>query len=121
MKRFSGNPKVEVLPNPAGVKSYKLLEELVYRSDIPGPDVIVRIEEGFVSDGATVPRFFWRWFPPTGQYTAAAILHDWLCVYRIYSHKISHRMFNEAMKDLNVPSIIRRPMFWGVWMFGPKW
>ncbi|MDR1281673.1 MAG: DUF1353 domain-containing protein [Opitutaceae bacterium] len=38
----------------------------------------INIPTGFFSDLASVPRLFWRLFPPSGKYTAAAIVHDFL-------------------------------------------
>lgn len=40
------------------------------------------VPEGFVSDGASVPRAFWVFMPPDGLHRAAAWWHDWL-----YQHK----------------------------------
>ncbi|WP_442908701.1 DUF1353 domain-containing protein, partial [Hydrogenovibrio sp. 3SP14C1] len=34
------------------------------------------VPEGFISDGATVPRIFWPIFPPIGRYLKATLVHD---------------------------------------------
>lgn len=36
------------------------------------------LPEGFVTDFASVPRFFWRVLPPWGRYLRAAVCHDFL-------------------------------------------
>lgn len=38
----------------------------------------VYVPRGFVSDGASVPRFLWALIPPDGLHRAAALAHDWL-------------------------------------------
>jgi len=39
------------------------------------------VPAGFHTDGASIPRFFWRIIGhPFGPYLAAAIVHDWYCV-----------------------------------------
>lgn len=44
-----------------------------------GSDEYVDVEDGFVTDGATIPRFLWSILPPIGEYTQATTLHDKLC------------------------------------------
>lgn len=44
-----------------------------------GSDTWVDVEVGFVTDGATIPRFLWWLLPPIGEYTQATSLHDKLC------------------------------------------
>lgn len=34
--------------------------------------------KGFITDGASIPRFFLRIFSPTGRYFGAAIVHDYI-------------------------------------------
>ena len=119
MKRFSDYPLVYIVPRSSGDKVYRLKETLAYRTDVLRDRNII-IAKGFESDGASVPRCFWFMFPPSGQYLGAAIVHDWLVENKICSSRDSAKIFNEAMKDLNVPSAIRRPMYWAVRVFGPK-
>jgi len=38
------------------------------------------IEAGFVTDGASVPRWLWGLYPPVDKYFLAAVVHDWLLV-----------------------------------------
>jgi hypothetical protein len=119
ISRFDRYPVVEVLPAKTGGKIYRLKEPLSYITDIPTTHMI-KVPSGFESDGASVPRAFWRLFPPSGQYTAAAILHDWLCIKKPVSSKDAARIFLEAMENLGVPRRVRYPMYWAVRFFGPK-
>src|SRR5688500_10887432 len=36
------------------------------------------VEEGFDTDYASVPRIFWPIYPPDGEYTEGAVVHDYL-------------------------------------------
>jgi hypothetical protein len=65
---------IQVALIPGKNLKFRLLRDLCFT--IGGERVCV--PEGFVSDGASVPRWFWRMLPPFGLYLRAAILHDWL-------------------------------------------
>lgn len=39
----------------------------------------VDVESGFLTDGATIPRWLWWLLPPVGEYSQACTLHDKLC------------------------------------------
>ena len=44
------------------------------------PDQYITIHAGFVTDGASIPRFAWLFIGhPFGKYFKAALAHDWLC------------------------------------------
>ena len=118
--RFVHPPVVQLLNGSSGGKIYRLAEPVDYvTSVLPYP--LIHIPAGFESDGASVPRLFWPWFPPSGPYTGAAIVHDWLCVERTCTPMEAHAIFDEAMRDLRVPSWQRRPMALAVRWFGPRW
>lgn len=80
----------------------------------------VEVPKGFLTDGASVPRFFWGLIPPWGKYGQAAVLHDWLCEEMGYwnygrwealtRREVDH-LFNAAMKELEVPKLTRNAMF----------
>lgn len=70
--RFSGLVRVEDAAD--GVHD-KLLEPLGYVTTDHWPIVV---DAGFVTDYASIPRFFWRVIPPRGRYNRAAIIHDYL-------------------------------------------
>lgn len=102
-----------------------LASELRYHHDKWG-EIIV--PAGTRSDLASVPRFFWRVLPPFGQYSRAAIVHDHLCELGRHGHphngmssKAAHKVFRDAMKDLDVPGWKRGVMYRAVKWFGPKW
>jgi len=81
----------------------------------------IDIPEGFETDFASVPRGLWNIFPPDGEYTQAAVLHDYL-----YNQRKKHgrtrkecdQIFLEAMEVLGVPWWKRRLMYRAVRSFG---
>lgn len=52
-------------------RTYVLAEDVAFRDE----GILVPI--GFRTDFASVPKFLWSIFPPTGFYQRAALLHDY--------------------------------------------
>lgn len=73
------------------------------------------IPKGFITDGATVPRFFWPLFPPVGRYFLAAALHDYLLTR--FGRKYSDREFLKAMVALSISACIRWTMYGAVRLY----
>lgn len=83
----------------------------------------IYIPKGYLTDGATAPKWVRRWLPAWGQYGAATIVHDYTCEYLSMrsggslvsiSRARSDYMFYEAMKVLGVPLPKRAVMFLAV-------
>lgn len=93
---------------------YTLLEPLQYGELI--------VPAGFESDGASVPRFFWRVVFPPGDADAlrAAILHDY--IYREHpagwTRAEADRLFRDVLIADGVPTFRARLAYWGVRLFG---
>ena len=85
----------------------------------------VKVPKGFVTDLASIPKFFWRILPPFGLYSEAAVIHDYL--YRCegltsYPTKAdADNLFYEIMLDSEVKKWKAYAMFKAVRLFGPKW
>jgi hypothetical protein len=63
---------------------WKLVPGFRYYIGREDSDSYVDVPTGFLTDGATIPRFLWWLLPPLGEYSQATTLHDWLCsTYRI--------------------------------------
>ena len=86
-----------------------------FRYSIGGKDTQqwVTVPAGYLTDGASVPRFFWSFIPPWGAYGQAAVVHDLLCEYlsivdhgkpKAITRQRCDDIFNEAMIVLGVPS-----------------
>lgn len=107
-----------------GEKTFVVTEENIGRVDIIPVDILLpkkwskkveyRLEmdydilgtfipKNYVSDGASVPRWFWNVFPPVGRYLLAAFLHDWKLDSQ-HGWKDSNKAFDEAMKALQIKS-----------------
>ena len=76
------------------------------------------VPKGFQTDFASVPRVFWRILPPDGQYTQAAVLHDYLYNKQDRSRKECDDIFFEAMGVLKVDEWKRVLMYHAVRTFG---
>jgi len=84
---------------------YVLYEEYTYLR----PEWNVTIPEGFVWDGASVPRFLWSisGIRPDGRIRAAALVHDYLYRYggkvpscsRVFTRKEADRLFYEMIRE----------------------
>lgn len=77
----------------------------------------ITIPSGFKSDGASVPRVFWGFFPPIGKYLPAAILHDYLLSQK-YEWSIALDYFNEALKECSVSYLTRKVMVLSIKIYG---
>ena len=73
--KFSGRPLVWLMEDPRLVRLY---ESFSYTT-LAGQKHVA--PAGFIFDGASIPRFFWRTIGPplTGKHRYAAIIHDILC------------------------------------------
>lgn len=109
MNRFNGNPIVEVLPTAKGW--YRLHKGLTFWSEKYSRLIVV--PAGFITDFASIPRFFWRILPPFGKYAAAAIVHDFLYATKPdwCNRKIADSIMLEANEVLDVKSWKRTTMY----------
>lgn len=89
-----------------------------YRVAKPFLIIGYQIPNGFITDGASVPRLLWWLFNPMGRYAKAAILHDWLLKQRKYGRKDADFLFRAAMRDLGVIAWRRWTMWAAVRLFG---
>lgn len=53
-----------------------LTEPLIYWIDDASAIIVA---DGFVTDGASIPRFLWAVYPPFGPWARAGVVHDYLC------------------------------------------
>ena len=80
-------------------------------------DTIV-VPKGFITDFTSVPRFFWRIFPPWGKYGKCSVVHDYCYFKQLYSRQICDKVFLECMKDYRVSGWRRNIIYWAVRTFG---
>ena len=108
--------KVEVHRADERGNVFTLLEELRWGG--------ITVPAGFESDGASVPRFFWRLvFPPgDSQALRAAIIHDY--IYRKqpegWGREEADRLFCDILVADGVPKWRARLAYRGVRLFGER-
>lgn len=82
---------------------------------------IISVPAGFHTDFASIPRLFWMFLPPDGEYTQAAVLHDFMCETKRRSKFRTSQIFKEAMLVLGVKKWVANLMFIAGQWFGPDW
>ena len=92
MSKFIGELIVE--PQSDGV-NWKIHEQFQYESDVL--DTTITIPVGFVTDGASIPKFFWNIIQPTGPYFRAAVIHDYLYRWQKFTRRQSDNALLEGM------------------------
>jgi hypothetical protein len=104
----------------------------------------ITIPNGFVYDGASVPRFLWSIFDiyPDGIHRPASLIHDYIykrkgclpiqqyCIYYIdgwistqykWTRRDADRLFFRILRESGVPKFKRRIMYYAVRLFGYFW
>jgi hypothetical protein len=88
---------------------------------------LVTVPYGYRTDFASIPRAFWILLPPTGRYSKAAVVHDYLCTGgKVSDNGVMHSVkwkeaadiFLDAMETLKVRRIARIPMYYAVRVYG---
>lgn len=80
------------------------------------------VPAGSITDGATIPRYFWITHPPfTGQYRSAAVIHDYYCDRKSRTWEATHYAFYRAMRASGVSEVLAKTMYGAVYYFGPRW
>ena len=100
-----------------GERLWRVDREFVYCVGELGSNDRVTVEIGFITDFASVPQVFWSILPPDGQYTQAAVLHDWLYLKQTRTRKEADKIFLEAMEVLGVAWWKRNIMYQAVRLF----
>ena len=103
---------------------FTLLEPIRHICCMDGRILELNIPAGFASDGASVPRFFWRAVFPPGDTHAlyAAFVHDY--IYRTHpvgwTKSMADRLFLELLIEGGVPCKRAYRAYLGVALFGRK-
>lgn len=104
------------LTSPAGKPTLIVAREFCWLSVKGSPTITVA--EGYETDGASIPRLFWRLIGgPFGKYREAAVIHDWLYSENLdheYTRKQADGWFYEIMGELGVKQWRRWCMWKGV-------
>lgn len=112
-----------------GCRKWELYTEFDYHVGDEKSDWSIHVPRGFQTDFASIPRIFWSILPPDGEYTGAAILHDYIYNQRgkalgpngtDLNRAQADGIFLEAMTVLNVPWWKRTIMYHQVRLWGWK-
>lgn len=125
-----------------GEEGYKLVENYPYAWHTKGLNRVITVPEGFVYDGASVPRIVWTisGITPDGLIRAAALVHDFIyhhngklpknsygaIIEGVYvdfsmnkwSRNDADRLFARIMRESGVPMVKRRAAYLAVRAFG---
>lgn len=84
---------------------YFLIKQVSWRPN-PGQEAHPRVDVpvGFVTDFASIPRIFWSLLRPDGEYTYAAIVHDYLYWTQTRPRDVADLIFKFGMEDFRVSS-----------------
>lgn len=110
------NPRIEWL----GGQQFWLMEE--FRIQVLGRTLV--LPEGFVCDGASVPRPFWGGISPLDCGEVAPLVHDWLYRtggdYGRFTREEADKVFLQHMAAAGVPWWRRYPAYLAVRAAGGK-
>ncbi len=80
----------------------------------------VEVPQGFVTDLASIPRFFWQGLRPEGRYAYAAVVHDYLYWEQSRSREEADQILKIAMEDSKVDPKLIKTIYAAVRGFGQK-
>lgn len=106
--------------------TWEVFDTFEYRLGSPDGLEYVRIEKGFITDFASIPRpLWWLWPPSQGPYLAAALVHD--CLYKtgyVLNRETGEKRFierdeadwimKEIMEVCETPLLTKRGIYRGV-------
>ena len=110
MSSFTKASPLEAVP--PDYKLYRNTIEFEYRVGNEQSGKVIKIPKGYITDGASIPKWAWSIIGgPVGKYAPAAIVHDYIIEFELYPRKKADKIFLEAMKVLKVPFWKRRIMY----------
>ena len=117
MTRFSGHLTLRMAPGADGT-AWHLAEPMSYASQPQGPGqgAVFTLRPGLRTDGASIPRAFWRVLgcPLRDRHAPAAVLHDALYATELLPRDRADALFLEALQDIGVPAWRSRTLWAGV-------
>ncbi len=114
MSEFTSPLVLMMLPD----RQWSVYEKFEYHVGELESGIVIRVEKGFQTDLASIPRIVWPILPPHGNYGKAAVIHDYCYVHAIESKEWADNIFREAMGVLGIPRWKRFAMYWAVRLFG---
>ena len=98
-------------------KEWALTEEMIYV--VGNTDARIVVPKGFVTDFASIPQSLWSFgLSPHGQYSRAAVVHDFLYWAQPCTREQADRLLVIAMKESRVGTFDEWAIYSGVAGFG---
>ena len=98
----------DVILQPLKSHKFKVVKPIKYK------DLLIPF--GFRTDGASVPRIFWSFFPPNRtDYLPCAIIHDYLC--DLGEYRKADERFKQCLEELRVDRFSRVIMYLAVRLY----
>ena len=88
---------------------------------VPGSATVLHVPQGFATDFATVPSWFWAWLPPIGRYGVPAIVHDWHYWDQKLPRLQADDIFGNALDELDVTGWRKFVLYHSVRWFGARY
>jgi len=106
MQKFSSNT-VDIRLMPEG--KAELLTDFYYENN----EVKVIVKAGFIFDGASIPRFFWRIIghPFSYKLVRAAVIHDVLYATEYFNRWFADNLFAEMLDFSGVSDLKEKVMY----------
>ena len=84
---------------------------------------LYRIPQGFVWDGASIPRLFWSttYSPYHPKVLRPGLVHDYLYRHKLLHRKNADKLFKDLLKKNGVSLYQRNKIYYAVRMFGGKY
>lgn len=123
------SPKLSPIFNS---REWLLVEDYTIMVEVEKKNYRIKVPKGHLTDIATTPRWTWLYTPPTGKYTVASVVHDWLALVvrsnnagdTVFSYetnsfikhdrKFADSVFLKIMEDSGVSKTKRTLMYWAV-------
>lgn len=102
-------PKIS--PLFGSTTKYILIEDYTFKN--------ITVPRGFIFDGATIPKLFWKvhGHPFRPNFVAAALIHDYGLYHKDFKRKEVNSLFYELLKLNNVPRWKAKQMYWAVSLY----
>lgn len=117
MSRFLSDLNIELLPRKPGY--WRVAKPLLF---LDKQGRTWEVPAGTETDGASIPRFFWRvvGHPLDWKFADAATLHDYLYESQLVTRRAADDLFREALLARGVSAWLRWSMWAAVRIFG-RW
>lgn len=122
-------PNIQPFKNTAGQWRWMNVGTFVVNIEMGSTSLLIRVPDGFTTDGASIPRWAQALFNPFDPATiTAALVHDWLTPTDeeiaadvdsysrrpVFPQTIAAGVFYELMRATDVPMIRRRVYYYAV-------